>query len=111
MSASGPRCSTSYSTSTASMAPPSARNCRALSSAGVNVAGGRLCLALSKQYSTYAGYEDDAVELFIYETLVVDGLLQTEEYATAVVKASSARRQRVRDRQARPGPASTVNAD
>ncbi len=43
---------------------------------------------LSKQYSTYAGYEDDAVELFIYETLVVDGLLQTEEYATAVVKAS-----------------------
>ncbi|MGA8113496.1 MAG: helix-turn-helix transcriptional regulator [Actinocatenispora sp.] len=44
---------------------------------------------LSKQYSTYVGYEDDAVELFIYETLVVDGLLQTEEYATAVVKASS----------------------
>lgn len=41
---------------------------------------------LSSQYSTYVGYESDAQELWIYETLVVHGLLQTEEYATAVVR-------------------------
>lgn len=43
---------------------------------------------LSKQYSTYAGYENDATDLQIYETLVVHGLLQTPAHAEAVVRAS-----------------------
>lgn len=42
---------------------------------------------LSSQYSSYVGYESSAAKLLIYETLVMHGLLQTEEYATAVVRA------------------------
>ncbi|BCJ37520.1 transcriptional regulator [Actinocatenispora thailandica] len=43
---------------------------------------------LSTQYSAYVGYENDATGLQIYETLIVHGLLQTPEYAEAVVRAS-----------------------
>jgi transcriptional regulator with XRE-family HTH domain len=39
---------------------------------------------LSGPYATYIGFESEAAELLVYETLVVHGLLQTEEYARAV---------------------------
>src|SRR5262245_49961236 len=39
---------------------------------------------LSGPYATYIGFESEASELLVYETLVVHGLLQTEEYARAV---------------------------
>ncbi|MGE5830752.1 MAG: helix-turn-helix domain-containing protein [Micromonosporaceae bacterium] len=39
---------------------------------------------LSGPYATYIGFEAEAVELRVYETLVVHGLLQTEEYARAM---------------------------
>jgi len=43
---------------------------------------------LSGPYATYIGFESEAAELLAYETLVVHGLLQTEEYARAVFGAS-----------------------
>jgi transcriptional regulator with XRE-family HTH domain len=39
---------------------------------------------LSGPYATYIGFESEAAELLVYETLVVHGLLQTEEYARVV---------------------------
>lgn len=39
---------------------------------------------LSGPYATYIGFEAEASELLVYETLVVHGLLQTEEYARAL---------------------------
>jgi transcriptional regulator with XRE-family HTH domain len=43
---------------------------------------------LSGPYATYIGFEDEAAELRVYETLVVHGLLQTEEYARAMFAAT-----------------------
>jgi transcriptional regulator with XRE-family HTH domain len=40
------------------------------------------------QYSTYIGFESEAAELLVYETLLVHGLLQTEEYARAMFSAT-----------------------
>lgn len=39
-------------------------------------------------YATYIGFESEASELLVYETLVVHGLLQTEDYARAVFDTS-----------------------
>ena len=36
--------------------------------------------ALSDEYAAYIGFEASASRLLIWQTLVVDGLLQTEEY-------------------------------
>ncbi len=44
---------------------------------------------LSKQYSSYIGFEAEANRLLIYEGLVVHGLLQTPEYARTVIRASN----------------------
>ncbi len=44
---------------------------------------------LSGPYATYIGFESEAAELLSYETLVVPGLLQTEEYARAVFGAAT----------------------
>jgi transcriptional regulator with XRE-family HTH domain len=38
-------------------------------------------------YATYIGFESEASELLVYETLVIHGLLQTEEYARALFSA------------------------
>jgi transcriptional regulator with XRE-family HTH domain len=43
---------------------------------------------LSGPYATYIGFEAEAAELRVYETLVVHGLLQTEEYARAMFAAT-----------------------
>jgi transcriptional regulator with XRE-family HTH domain len=39
-------------------------------------------------YATYIGFEAEAAELLVYETLIVNGLLQTEEYARAALSAA-----------------------
>lgn len=44
---------------------------------------------LSKQYSSYIGFEAEASRLMIYEGLVVHGLLQTEDYARALLRAGA----------------------
>jgi transcriptional regulator with XRE-family HTH domain len=43
---------------------------------------------LSGPYATYIGFESEAAELLVYETLIVHGLLQTEEYARAMFGAA-----------------------
>jgi transcriptional regulator with XRE-family HTH domain len=43
---------------------------------------------LSGPYATYIGFEAEAESLQVYETLVVHGLLQTEEYARATIRAA-----------------------
>ena len=43
---------------------------------------------LAGPYATYIGFESEAAELLVYETLVVHGLLQTEEYARAIFGAA-----------------------
>lgn len=43
---------------------------------------------LSGPYATYIGFEAEAAELRVYETLVVHGLLQTEGYARAMFAAT-----------------------
>jgi transcriptional regulator with XRE-family HTH domain len=43
---------------------------------------------LSGPYATYIGFESEATELLAYETLVIHGLLQSEEYARAVFGAA-----------------------
>jgi transcriptional regulator with XRE-family HTH domain len=40
--------------------------------------------SLTGPYATYIGFESEAAELLVYDTLVVTGLLQTEDYARAV---------------------------
>jgi transcriptional regulator with XRE-family HTH domain len=44
---------------------------------------------LSKQYSSYIGFEAEASQLLIYEGLVVHGLLQTADYARTVIRDSN----------------------
>jgi transcriptional regulator with XRE-family HTH domain len=41
---------------------------------------------LPEQYTTYIGFEDEARSIWNYESLLVPGLLQTEEYARAVIR-------------------------
>lgn len=43
---------------------------------------------LSGPYATYIGFEAEADYLQVYDTLVVHGLLQTEEYARATIAAA-----------------------
>ena len=43
---------------------------------------------LSGPYATYIGFESEAAEILVYETLIVHGLLQTEEYARAMFGAA-----------------------
>ncbi len=43
---------------------------------------------LSGAYATYIGFEAEAAELLGYETLVMHGLLQTEDYARAIFGAA-----------------------
>jgi transcriptional regulator with XRE-family HTH domain len=43
---------------------------------------------LAGPYATYIGFEAEAAELLVYETLVVHGLLQTEDYARAIFGAA-----------------------
>jgi len=43
---------------------------------------------LPKVYETYIGIETEAVEMRIWEPLVVHGLLQTESYASAIIRGS-----------------------
>ena len=62
---------------------------------------------LSENYSTYIGLESEAAALLIYQPLVIPGLLQTDEYARALVHAGPAElddagvEQRVRVRRER----------
>lgn len=44
---------------------------------------------LSKQYSSYIGFEAEASSLMIYDGLVVNGLLQTEGYIRALLRAGA----------------------
>lgn len=44
--------------------------------------------SLSNNYAAYIGFEASATRLLVYETLVVHGLLQTEAYARAVIRAA-----------------------
>lgn len=41
---------------------------------------------LPEQYTTYIGFEDEARSVWNYESLLLPGLLQTEDYARAVVR-------------------------
>lgn len=50
---------------------------------------------LSGPYATYIGFESEACEVLAYDTLVVPGLLQTEEYARAIFDASASTGDRV----------------
>lgn len=43
---------------------------------------------LTGPYATYIGFESEAAELLIYEAVVINGLLQTEDYARAALTAS-----------------------
>jgi len=43
---------------------------------------------LAGPYATYIGFESEAAELLVYETLIVHGLLQTEDYARATFTAA-----------------------
>ncbi|MEV5746862.1 helix-turn-helix transcriptional regulator [Actinoallomurus sp. NPDC052308] len=45
---------------------------------------------LSEHYSTYIGLEAEASEVFAFETIVIPGLLQTEDYARALIEAGPA---------------------
>lgn len=47
---------------------------------------------LSGPYATYIGFESEASEVLAYDTLVVPGLLQTEEYARAIFEAAGSSR-------------------
>src|SRR6266702_2302025 len=42
---------------------------------------------LPEQYTTYIGFEGEAESAWDYESLFVPGLLQTEDYARAVIRA------------------------
>jgi len=44
---------------------------------------------LTGPYATYIGFEAEAAELLVYETSLVHGLLQTEEYARAIFGAAT----------------------
>lgn len=44
---------------------------------------------LSKQYSSYIGFEAEASSLLCYDSLVVNGLLQTEDYAHTVFRVGA----------------------
>lgn len=44
---------------------------------------------LSSDYAAYIGFEAEASRLLVYESLLIHGLLQTEDYARVVIKASS----------------------
>jgi len=48
----------------------------------------RFADTLEGQYANYIGFESEAAELLIYETVVVNGLLQTEQYARALFGAT-----------------------
>jgi transcriptional regulator with XRE-family HTH domain len=61
-------------------------------------------------YSTFIGFEEAAVEVLDYESLIVPGLLQTEDYARVVIRAGLPRalseaevEQRVQVRMERQG--------
>jgi hypothetical protein len=43
--------------------------------------------ALPDAYETYIGFEAEATSIFTYEAQVVPGLLQTDEYASAIMRA------------------------
>lgn len=45
---------------------------------------------LSENYSTYIGLEAEAAALLTYQPLVIPGLLQTDDYARAVIEAGPA---------------------
>lgn len=45
---------------------------------------------LSESYSTYIGLESEAETLLIYQPLVIPGLLQTDDYARALIQAGPA---------------------
>jgi transcriptional regulator with XRE-family HTH domain len=44
--------------------------------------------SLSGPYATYIGFEAEAARLQVYDTLTVNGMLQTEEYARALFRAA-----------------------
>lgn len=44
---------------------------------------------LPDQYAAYIGFEAEASRLLVWQSLVVDGLLQTEDYARAVFRAAA----------------------
>jgi len=46
--------------------------------------------ALPDPYETYIGFEAEASSMFIYEAQIVPGLLQTAEYASAIMQAELA---------------------
>jgi transcriptional regulator with XRE-family HTH domain len=48
----------------------------------------RFADTLAGPYATYIGFESEAAELLIYETVVINGLLQTEQYARALFGAT-----------------------
>jgi transcriptional regulator with XRE-family HTH domain len=48
----------------------------------------RFADTLEGQYANYIGFESEAAELLIYETVVINGLLQTEQYARALFGAT-----------------------
>ncbi|MFY1633359.1 helix-turn-helix domain-containing protein [Solwaraspora sp. WMMB335] len=43
---------------------------------------------LPRQFSVYLGFEGDAASIHTYQSLLVPGLLQTEEYARAIFRAA-----------------------
>lgn len=45
--------------------------------------------SINQPYQTYVGLESEAAEVRCFETLVVNGLLQTQEYARASIEGSS----------------------
>ena len=59
--------------------------------------------ALPEEYTAYISFEAEARSVRNYESLFIPGLLQTEDYARAVIPASSPASPRT-SRPARPGP-------
>src|SRR4051812_33600815 len=45
---------------------------------------------LFENYSTYIGLESEATALLVYQPLVIPGLLQTDDYARALIQAGPA---------------------
>lgn len=48
----------------------------------------RYTSTISPAYASYLGFESDAAEIFVWEPVVVHGLLQTEAYARAVIRGT-----------------------
>ncbi|MFI6512867.1 helix-turn-helix domain-containing protein [Streptosporangium sp. NPDC050855] len=70
-------------------APPEDReSLRALLKAAADQTWLQTAASLPKEYATFIGFESEAEKVSTYEPLAVPGLLQTEDYARAMIKGT-----------------------